>query len=185
MSITPEEMHRLKDAIFIICKTAATYGFKLLSIPLSKAIFLSDRETYFSTAKPLIADAYIRGQFGPYLEGLRTASEELAQARSILLTKQIYPGHTKPFTEYSLGCAADDYQTSSFTAAEIRLLERITIDVLTEESPLSAAMATHNHAWQITQDKEPIPLAAQVLTDPAPVTQDDIRWAKEFMGVAY
>lgn len=184
MPITPEEMHRLKDAIFIICKTAATYGFKLLSIPLSKAIFLSDRETYFSTAKPLIADAYIHGQFGPYLEELRTASEELAQARNIVLTKKIYQRHTKQFTEYSLGCTADEYQVNSFTEDEISLLQRVTIDVLTEESPLSAAMATHNHAWQVTQDKEPIPLSAQVLTDPAPVTQDDIRWAKEFMGVA-
>ncbi len=185
MPITSEEMHRLKDAIVVICRTAAACGFKLLSIPPSKAIFLSDRETFFRTAKPLIADAYIHGQYGPYLEELRTASEELAESRNIVLTQQIYPGRIKPFTEYSLGCATESYKVSSFTAAEIGLIERITIEVLTEETPLSAAMATHNHAWQVTQDKEYIPLAAQVLTDQAIVTEDDRRWANEFMGIAH
>lgn len=182
MPLTPEEMHRLKDAVIVICRTAVTNGFKLLSIPLSKAIFLSDRETYFATARPLIADAYIHGQFGPYLEELRDATEELVRGRYIVLTHPIYPGNTKKFTEYAPGCCANQYQVNSLTEDEIGLLQRMTIDVLTEQTPLSAAMATHNHAWQVTQDKEHIPLSAQVLTDSAPITPEDRLWAKEFLS---
>lgn len=185
MPLTPEEMHRLKDAIVVICRTAVDNGFKLLSIPLSKAIFLADRETYFSTARPLIADAYIHGQFGPYLEGLRDASEALARERHIVLTHPIYARHTKPFTEYALGCCANQYQVNSFTEDEVALLQRMTIDVLTDQTPLSAAMATHNHAWQVTQDKEHIPLSAQVLADSAPITHEDRLWAKEFLNAGH
>lgn len=176
-------MQRLRDAIMVVCRTAAELEFKLLSIPLSKAIFLSDRETYFATAKPLIADAYIHGQFGPYLEELREACEDLALSRHIVISHPIYPGHVKPFTEFALGSCANSYAVSSLTEKEVSLIKRVAIEVLTDEPPLAAAMATHNHAWQITGEKEHIPLAAQVLTGSAKVTEKDRNWAKRFMGI--
>lgn len=182
MPISEEQMRKLKEAIVVICKIAAENGFKLLSIPLSKIIFFADRDTYFNTGQPLIADAYIHGQFGPYLRELRAATEELMQAHIIVVNQKTYPDDCREFTEYSLGHAGERFTPTAFSENEKKLLKRLTIDVLTEETPMSVAESTHNHAWRITQSKEHIPLASQVLVNSVPMTTQDISLLKNLVS---
>lgn len=181
MSLTSQEMLNLMDAIVVSCRVAEENALQLLSIPLSKAIFLSDRETYFSTGRPLIADAYIRGKYGPYLKELREASDALVNERFIAVTPRILPEFNQHVYEYTLGSNASHYSVTYFTEDERKLVAKNVINVVTDTTPLSAAMATHNHAWMITQDKEHIPLAAQILADPAPINQSDRDWARSFV----
>lgn len=177
MALNDTQLTRLKDCVFTVCKIAQKAGFKLLSISLSKIIFFADREHFFATHEPLTVDGYIHGKYGPYLEELRAAIHDLATQGYICLEKEIFPGHTREFTSYYFGPRYNKYVLTSLSAEDISMLERITIDQLSSETPISMAEATHNHPWRITNDKEPIPLIAQVFAQPVPLTADDIAWA--------
>lgn len=182
MQLTGNEMDKLKDAVFTSCKVAADNGFKLLSLACSKAIFLADREHYLKNGRALIADSYVHGKYWPYLPELRDATQYLTDNGFVKVKNAFYPGFTHEFHEYHLGLRHNDYTVMNLDSKGIKLIEHKTIEVLTcFNDVVDAALATHNHAWNITTEKEPIPLSMQILTTSLPLTEDDFKWAKDTM----
>lgn len=183
MPLTAAEMNRLEDAIFASCRVASKNGFKLLSIAASKAIFLADREYYLKNGQPLIADAYVHGKFGPYLLELREATRNLTDNGYVIVKDAFYTGCVQEFHEYHLGKRHNDYSIKTLDSAGVKLVECKTIEVLTNYIDVAdAAMSTHNHAWRITSEKEPMPLNMQILTASLPITEDDLNWAQGILG---
>lgn len=176
MKITPSELEKLQDAVYWVCKIAQSKGLKLFSIPLSKIIFLADRRCYLRNLKPMIADAYVHGKNGPYLESLRTAISNLKSEGYIRTERRKYGIHSK--TEYYLGCRSDRYQINNISKNNLEELREITFDVLVNETAETVSGFTHNHAWQVSVEKEHIPMCAQLITQPAEITDEDVEWAK-------
>ena len=176
MKITSDELKKLEEAVYLVCKTAQSKGLKLFSIPLSKIIFLADRKNYLRVFKPMIADAYIHGKNGPYLEDLRTAISNLKSRGYIATVKRKYG--TQFQTEYYLGYRNDNYKIKNLSKNEQIILIDITFDVLVNETAETVSEYTHNHAWQVSVSKEHIPMCAQLITQPAEITDEDREWAK-------
>lgn len=180
MKITPEELKKLEEAVYLVCKTAQSKGLKLFSIPLSKIIFLADRKYYLKYLKPMIADAYVRGKNGPYLEDLRTAIYNLKADGYIAIEKRKYG--TRFQSEYYLGYRKDNYQINNLSNVGQNILREVTFDVLVNETAETVSEYTHNHAWQVSVSKEHIPMCAQLVTQPAEITDDDMEWAKNVVA---
>jgi len=180
MKLTAEEMNKLQDVIFYICKKAEDLNLQLFSIPLSKIIFLADRKHYLLTSKPIVADAYVRGKNGPYLKELRIGITYLQNNNYIKLTK-INIGR-QIHTLYSLGLRSKYYNMQNLTRVEKNILDKNIISVITGATAEAISASTHNHAWRTHTNGEYIPLCEQLFTEPAKITNADKEWAKEILA---
>lgn len=162
---------RLKELVLYISEKCAgdpTFG----STKLNKVLFFSDFLAYAQTGKPITGAEYQKLPHGPAPKRLIPISKKLIANRALAI-KEVSLGNKTQRRPIAL-IKAD---LSDFTGEEIAKVDEV-IEYLKGHTAAFVSEVSHQRAWRITGDNEPIPYEAALLSDDG-VTDYEINRAKE------
>lgn len=142
------------------------------AVKLNKVLWFADARQFLLTGRPITGADYIREKFGPVPKSIMPIRDELSAEGKI----QIYP----PKFQYEgwKFRALKPAPTSLFTEAELAEVNRW-ISVISEEHTAdSISEESHDYAWEIAKNGEPLPLSAQFAVRIREPRGAELEWAK-------
>jgi len=160
---------RLRELILYIADRSQDDP-KFGATKLNKILYFSDFVSFREYGQPITGAMYMRLENGPAPIHLVPVRNEMLESGEIAMEPRQYYTYQqtvlKPLREPNLDL---------FTARDIALVDAI-IQELRELDAKELTDLSHNRAWQIANNKEPIPYEAILLSD-ASLTADDVAWA--------
>lgn len=160
---------RLRELILYIADRSQDDP-KFGATKLNKILYFSDFVSFREHGKPITGAMYMRLENGPAPTHLVPVRNEMVASGEIAMEPRRYYTYQqivlKPLRKPNL---------SLFTAEDIALVDAI-IQELRELDAKELSDLSHNRAWQIANEREPIPYEAIFLSDD-PLTEADVAWA--------
>ena len=163
---------KFKKLVHYICNRCTDSPVQLGATKLNKILWISDLFAYIDMGQPITEERYIKKQYGPVAETMRSTLENLQQEQSLLIRNGTFPTPTLYFS-------MKEPDISDFTSNQISLVDRVIGWVVNEHSAVSISEFTHKHyAWNIASIGEHIPHHAVFASSSAEIDEHDISWAK-------
>ena len=172
MSAQPQfDCDKLKALVHYVCWKCDPDD--LGSTKLNKVLWYSDMQAYLILHRPITGETYVKRQFGPVSSHIMSVIRDLEREGRLLRGKADYFGRSKhefiPLTNPDL---------SSFTAAEISLVDSCIEFVCQENTATSISQLTHDTIWKLADIGEEIPYYTVWASKLGEVTPEDITWAR-------
>jgi hypothetical protein len=159
---------RTKAALHRVIHKAQAENKPLGSVRLNKIVFCADVEAFDRRLEYITEGKYIKRPNGPAIDGFPFLIVEMK--KDGLISEEIKETSAFDIREYT---SIREPDVSLFTAEEIELLDRFTLEICNE--PAEAAKdKTHNHIWDIGEMDEPLPVAGYFKTEVLPFTDADV-----------
>lgn len=171
------EFQRLKALLHYVCSLAADPSV-LGKVKLNKVPWYADSVSFLRTGKPITGARYIKRQYGPVPSPFMPAIEELEKEGKISRGKVMHFDRMKE--EF---ISIDDPDISMFSAEEIDLIGRAFEHVCLRHTATSVSRETHDDIWELAEIGEEIPLATIFAASLDELTERDVKWAKQELGL--
>lgn len=137
---------------------------------LNKVLWFVDARAYMLTGKPITGETYIREKFGPVPKHIKPVLNELQRERTVKITKE--GKLTRIVTEQR----AD---RNWFTHDELLSIDWWIDHIDRDHTAGTISEETHDHAWEIAEMGEELPLYAyRVARIPDQTSPEDLEWLK-------
>lgn len=150
---------RLRELILYVarkCQADPKFG----ATKLNKILWWSDFLAYAQTGDPITGVEYMRIENGPVPRRLVPIREELLSARDAVIEEVDRVGG---YTQKRL-VAMRKPDLSLFTPEQIALVDSV-IDQLWKRTAKGVSSLSHGKAWEVAEDRGPIPYEAVFLSD--------------------
>jgi hypothetical protein len=168
----PLDREKLKALVHYICRTCGSPD-KLGKTKLHKIVWLAESYCYSNQGQQVTGETFIREQYGPFAVHVNSVVEELVKAGDLYVREVPYFGKIK--TEYT---ASGEPRRDLFTERQLRVIDETIRNICHDHTASSISEKSHDHVWEIAALKEPLPIGVFLLRRLAPITDDDIAWAK-------
>jgi len=156
----PDGEARLRELILYVsarCESDPKFG----ATKLNKILWWSDFLTYAYTGKPITGVEYMRLGNGPVPRRMMAVRESMQQAREIAVAEVDMPFGGR--TQHRV-MALRSPDLSKFSAEEIDVVQHV-ITALWHKTAKGVSALSHGKAWEVADDKGPIPYEAVFLSD--------------------
>jgi len=162
---------RLRELILYVaqkCQGDPKFG----ATKLNKILWWSDFLAYAERGKPITGVAYMRLGNGPVPRRLVPIREQMKAAGDIVIREvPTFGGRTQQRIE-----PMRPPDLSKFSASDIDLVHNV-IDALWNKTAKGVSTLSHGKAWEVAEDRGPIPYEAVFLSD-APINRYDVARGK-------
>jgi len=164
---------KFKNLVHYICRSKATEPEKLGKTKLHKILWYSEGRSFLLRGEILTGGSYIKKQYGPFSPNLDEILNELKTEG--LLTIHPVDFYGKEQIQL-IGKGAPD--TSLFTDKQLRTIDNVVEQICEDHTAQSISDKSHGEIWRIAADGEPLPFEAVLVENLAPISDEDIEWAK-------
>lgn len=166
--MNPQE--RLREIILYIA-TVSQFDMYFGKTKLVKLLYMSDFEAFREHGKPVTGHKYIKWDNGPVPENLNQLLDDMRSKGEIVI-QDVEFGYSHPQQRVIPLRPAN---LEAFTGSDIATVNALIQEHANRTGTEMAAM-THGIAWKSTDQNEPIPYEASILSDEA-LSQSDINYA--------
>lgn len=172
-----ESFERLKALIHYVCDKTEDPS-ALGRVKLNKVPWYADTISFMLHGHSITGERYIKRQFGPVPAKFQPAIRQLEEEQKILQGKATVFNLTRH--EFTSLKSAD---ISMFSAEDMEIINSAYEHVCLNHTAKSVSDETHDDIWQLAHIGEEIPLETVFAAQLAEVTEDDISWAKQELGL--
>lgn len=168
---------RLKALIHYVCdktEDPSTLG----RVKLNKVPWYADTIAFMLDGKSITGERYIKRQYGPVPAKFQAAIRQLEAEQKIVQGKASIFNLTKH--EFTSLKAPD---ISMFSAEDMEIINSAYEHVCLNHTAKSVSEETHDDIWRLAKIGEEIPMETVFAAQLAEVTEDDIVWAKQELGL--
>lgn len=172
-----DRFERLKALIHYVCdktEDPSTLG----RVKLNKVPWYADTIAFMLHGQSITGERYIKRQYGPVPAKFQAVIRQLEADKKIVqgkatifnLTKHEFTSLVKP-------------DISMFSSEEMEIINAAYEHVCLNHTAKSVSDETHDDIWELAQIGEEIPMETVFAAQLAEVTEDDITWAKQELGL--
>lgn len=165
---------KFEALVHYICATCSDLS-KLGATKLNKILWLSDMLAYANHGAPITGETYKKDKYGPVPVHINAAVAHLQKDQKMQVQDIPYGDEGRKKRRF---VARGDSNKSLFSAEQLEIVDFIRDYVCEDHTANSISEMTHDHIWEMAQMGEPIPYEAMLVAKSAPVSKEDIEWAK-------
>jgi hypothetical protein len=147
---------------------------RLGAVRLNKICWFTDTFTYRITGQSLSGETYVKRKHGPVPKSILATIRELEDEQKI----HVRDHQILPTRKMRMFVALTDSPADAFSEPEREVLDYIISHVCNHHSANSISELSHDAIWDAANDGEEIPMWATLVSDPAELTPDVLKWAR-------
>lgn len=165
---------KLKALVHYVCRKMSSEPEKLGKTKLNKILWYAEGRSFVSSGQQITDESFKKDRYGPVSIHLDDIIKELTKDGLLYVTTSDHYGLDK-----FVFVAKGDPDTSLFSQRELSWIDSVANEICYDHTAKSASDKSHDEIWQMAADHESLPIEVMLVARLAPITSEDLAWARE------